>query len=145
VTFYGVRLWKYYIRVKNCAKKDFRGWIFKWVCTTVFSPQAENLENISTNIVLPLQILGQNLQFPGKFAERPFFLLFFLLFLGIFKNQKFRSAAYDLGRHMICYIHNMYSRYIVNQIWNHVFKSIILLWEEMYFNRYIRNMFPIKK
>ena len=22
--------------------------MFKWVCTTVFSPQAENLENIST-------------------------------------------------------------------------------------------------
>ena len=48
VTFYGVRLWRYYIRVKNWAYKDFRGWIFKWVCTTVFSPQAENLENIST-------------------------------------------------------------------------------------------------
>jgi hypothetical protein len=32
-------------------------------------------------MVLPSQILGQNLQFPGKFAET-----FFLLFLGIFKN-----------------------------------------------------------
>jgi hypothetical protein len=31
----------------------------------------------------PPHILEQNLQFPGKFAERPFFLL---LFLGIFKN-----------------------------------------------------------
>jgi hypothetical protein len=46
-------------------------------------------------MVLPPPILGHNLQFSGKFAERPFFL--FLFFLGIFKNLA-ASLKISLGR-----------------------------------------------
>jgi len=67
-------------------------------------------------MVLPplSKILGQILQLPGKFAERPFFFFFlFCCFSSEFTrilppHSKFRSAAYDLGRHMICYIHNSF-------------------------------------
>ena len=64
-------------------------------------------------VLPPSKILGQILQLPGKFAERPFFLLFCCCFSSEFTrilppHAKFRSAAYDLGRHMICYIHNSF-------------------------------------
>ena len=74
-------------------------------------------------VLPPPHILEQNLQFPGKFAERPFLFFYFFFifyslfffiffFLGIFKNLtpllKFRPAAYDLGRHMFCFIHNSF-------------------------------------
>ena len=86
-------------------------------------PPVPKVEGVQQYGFAPPHILEQNLQFPGKFAERPFLFFYFFFifyslfffiffFLGIFKNLtpslKFRPAAYDLGRHMFCFIHNSF-------------------------------------
>jgi hypothetical protein len=99
------------LELKTGPKRTLEGEFFKWICTTVFSPQAENLENISTYEYHQLVNLLKDL----------FLCCFSSEFSRILPpHSKFRSAAYDLGRHMICCIHNSFKLRSINlRLWRY--------------------------